>query len=304
MVLEDGERKQRLASLVAGLIDEEEHQEREPGGDDPGDRDRAVNGTPVVALAFDEPEDHAQQSERRERDTEEIEAVPHAGTQVGNQQQREREGQEPDGQVDEEDPPPPEVGDEQATERRSGHDRDSAGGSVRGKCDAALLHGEEGHHQRHALRREHGGADTLQSTRRDELIRVLREAAENGSGGEDRDARREQVARPVDVTEPCRCDQQHGVEKAVRVEHPQDLVERRVQAVEDRRDRDVDDRQIEQGHEHCQHQDGEGRHRVIANAGHLPFSFLRRTSRPIPSVLISNVRNGLFAARSWNWAGE
>src|SRR2546428_2425377 len=132
---------------------------------------------------------------------------------------------------------------------------------------------------------------------------ILGQPAERGRDREDDDADRKHLARAVDVAEPGRCDQEHRVEQAVGVEHPQDLVEAGVQSVEDRRDRDVDNGQVEQRHEEAEHEHAQRGHRMIANVRHLSSSFVSRTSRPIPSVLMSHVPNGLCEARRSNWVG-
>jgi hypothetical protein len=80
----------------------------------------------------------------------------------------------------------------------------------------------------------------------------VRETAERRSDGEYHHAGDEHVSRTEDVAQASRGDQEHGIHQAVAIEHPQDLVERCVQVVDDAGDRDVDDGQVEQGHEETQ----------------------------------------------------
>ena len=191
-----------------------------------------------------------------------------ARPEIGDQEHRQAEGDDADREVDGEDRAPAEMGDEEAADGRPGDHSEARDDAVDGEHPASLLDREQRHHQRKALRREQRGAKALQPAREDQLGRVLCQGAESGRDGEDHDADGKKVARPVDVAEPCRGDQQHGVQEAVGVEHPQHLVEARVKTVKDRRDRDVDDRQIEQGHEEAEHEHAQRGHRVVANAGH------------------------------------
>ena len=193
--------------------------------------------------------------------------------------------------------------DEKAANGRPGNDREAGDHAVDGEHAAALLHGKQRHHHRQSLRGEHSCAEALQRAREDQLRRILGQPAEGGCDREDHDTDCKKVAGAVDVAEPRRCDQEHGVKQAVGVEHPQHLVEARVETVEERRDRDVDDRQVEQGHEEAEHEHRQRGHRMVAKVGHLSISFLSRTSRPIPSVLISHVLNGLSVARRSNCDG-
>jgi len=190
------------------------------------------------------------------------------GAEVRDQEQGQRERDHAERQVHGEDRAPAEVADEKAAHRRAGHDRESGDRAVDGEHAAALFGGEERQHQGQPLRREHGGAKSLEPARQNQLRRVLGQGAEAGGDREDDDAHGEEVARTVDVAEPRRADQKDGVEKAVGVQHPQHLVEARVQPAENRRDRDVDDGEVEQGHEDAQGQDGEGGGGAVRDGSH------------------------------------
>src|ERR1700682_4872355 len=61
------------------------------GDADLGDRDPAGDGAPVVTLAFDEGEDHAEQAGGGECDAEQVEPVLAPGSEVRNQEESEGE---------------------------------------------------------------------------------------------------------------------------------------------------------------------------------------------------------------------
>ena len=114
------------------------------------------------------------------------------------------------------------------------------------------------------MRREHRGAESLCATGKDELRRVMGQPAECGGNRENDHAGREHVARPEDVAQPSGGDEQHGIDQAVAVQHPENLVQRRAQIIDEAGNRNVHDGEVEQGHEepereHGQCQPGRGR---------------------------------------------
>ncbi len=99
------------------------------------------------------------------------------------------------------------------------------------------------------LRCQDGTPHALDDAGRDQLGRTLRQAAGDRRQREDGEADEEESLGAKHVAQPAGGDQQHCVREDVGVEDPEDLVEPRVQAVDDARDRDVHDREIEQDHE-------------------------------------------------------
>jgi hypothetical protein len=86
----------------------------------------------------------------------------------------------------------------------------------------------------------------------DELGRILRQAAQHRRHREQRNAPDEHRARPAHITQPAGDDQQRGEDEDVDIDHPQHLVQRRVQLGDHAGDGDVDDRDVQQRHEESQ----------------------------------------------------
>src|SRR5439155_14014081 len=105
------------------------------------------------------------------------------------------------------------------------------------------------------LRGQNRPADALDDAGQNKLARTLREAATDRGKGEDRQTNEEESLGAVFVAQSSGGDQQHGINEDVRVQHPEDLVEAGVEAIDDARDGDVDDRQIEQDHEEAEAKD-------------------------------------------------
>src|SRR6202022_5140649 len=64
--------------------------------------------------------------------------------------------------------------------------------------------------------------------------------------------------------QPAKPDQQNRADQQIRVEHPQDLVERGMQGGDDARDRDIHDRGVEQDHEEPEAEEDQYQPRVRA----------------------------------------
>src|SRR6266508_1596033 len=106
-------------------------------------------------------------------------------------------------------------------------------------------------------------AVALRDPERDELTGALGEAARHRRQREEHQADQEEPLRPVQVAEAAGGDQQDGVHQDVRVQHPQDLVERRVQLVDHVGDRDVHDRGVQEDHEEAEAERDEHQPRAV-----------------------------------------
>ena len=178
-----------------------------------------------------------------------------AAVDVGDHQSCRKNRGDADRQVDEEDRLPAKVGDQKTTESGSGDDGDPGQGAVDAKDRAALLRCEGAQHDRQHLGRHDRAAEALEGAGRDQLGRPVGKPAQHRREGEERGPRQEHRLGPDAIAEAAGGYQEDGVHEGVAVEHPQDLIQGRVQAVDDRRDGDVDDGGVEQGHEetHADH---------------------------------------------------
>ena len=206
-------------------------------------------GAPVVTLTFDQPEDDGEQGAAGEQHTNRIEVLLPAEADAGKQPDPEDEGDDPDRNVDPEDGLPAEVGDEEPAQRRARDRSDAGDRAPDAKRRAALVGRKDVGQNAERLGREDGATHALDHAGRDQLGRTLRQATGDRRQREDGEADEEEPFGAEHVAEPAGGDQQHRVGEDVGVEHPEDLVESRVQAVDDARNRDVHDREIEQDHE-------------------------------------------------------
>src|SRR5437899_441530 len=111
-------------------------------------------------------------------DPEPIEAVTRARAQVGNQQEGKDERDQADGQIHVEDPPPTEVGDDEAPQHRTEQDGQTGERAVDGEHATAPLGGKEGGHDGQALGCEDRRAEALGAACEDELGGILGQPAE------------------------------------------------------------------------------------------------------------------------------
>ncbi len=218
-----------------------------------------------------------------------------AGADVGHVEDRQDERHDPDRHVQEEDPPPVEVGDDESAQRRAeqhpepGHDPD------RGARVAALgLRQDRGDH-RQALGSQQRGAEALHRPERDELTRRCDIPDAEAGDGEQRQTDQEQLPRAMDVAQAARGDQHDRVDHRIRRCHPQDRLEAGGQIGDHVRDRDVDDRDVQQGHEQTQtehRQEQAGVDRSVPVDGH---AVDRASPGPLRSTLDPAGRRGLVA---------
>ena len=160
-----------------------------------------------------------------------------------------------DRQVHEEDPPPVERGDKQPAQRRPGDGGHAGHRAPDAERGTAPFRRERVRDDRQGLRHEHGGAEPLDRAERDQPARARGQAAGGRGGREHRDAAGEHDPWPDQVTKPACRDDQDRENQGVGVDHPQHVIERGVQVGDQVRDRDVDDGQVEQGHEEPERDD-------------------------------------------------
>jgi hypothetical protein len=177
---------------------------------------------------------------------------------------REEQGREPDHEranrnVDEEDPLPAERVGQHATEQQSERapSRRRRGPNAEGPVALATLR-KDGHEHRERRRHEQRRAQTLDRPAHDQRGVVPRQAVEQRSDGEHRHAGDEQTPPTEEIGQPPAEQKHPSEEDRVRRHHPLQVLLREAEIRLDRRQRDVDDRGVEDGHELRHHEDGEG----------------------------------------------
>src|SRR5207244_9127863 len=109
---------------------------------------------PVVTLALDERVHEREQRRPGEAHANDVEAVRPARTYVRNDEERADERDDPDRHVDEEDPAPVEVGDDEASKGRPGDGRNADDRAPEPECRAHALAREDRSQDRERLRSE------------------------------------------------------------------------------------------------------------------------------------------------------
>ena len=153
-VAEEPEGHQRLAP-VSRLPGDEEGEHEKPDHDH-----RPDHGIPVVLVALLDAEDEEKHSHCGQGDAQPVEGVRvrvDAGHQPGGQD----EGDDPHGDIDEEDPWPARSIDEEAAEDRADEGRHPGRRAPDGHGRSAARSGEDARDDGHRLRRHHRSAQTL-----------------------------------------------------------------------------------------------------------------------------------------------
>ena len=165
----------------------------------------------------------------------------------------EQEGDDADGHVDEEDPPPRPAGDvvadDHATDQRAGDGGDADDRAQKTECPSALVLREAHLEHRQHLREHQRCHRALEHARKIEHDRALRQTTQGGGADEPGHAQHEKPLTAIDVTKSAAGDEQHGIGQGVPSDHKLNVgvVGREVAA--NRRNRHIDDRDVEQHHE-------------------------------------------------------
>ena len=118
-------------------------------------------------------------------------------------------------------------------------------------------------------RGEQRGTETLDGTSRDEPSGALREAAGQRGRGEEDQAGDEQAPTSEKIGQPTAEEQEAAEHEHVRVDDPREVVLREVEVRADRRERDVDDRGVEDDDELRCREQRQGQPLVGAGLGHV-----------------------------------
>ncbi len=233
---------------------------------------------------LDERYEDAQDRRAQQHDAERVQRL---GPALGRGRRRqvaagEQQDRRADRQVDEEHRPPAVVDAEQRDQRAAGERADRArhGDSRAEQAErlAALLAAEQALDEARDLRADETAGEPLDDPRQHELERRLRQGAGRARDHEQRYADHEHRPPAVRVAETPRRHEQQPQRERVARDDPLQLVLLRVQAPLDTRQGDVDDRDVEQGHEPGGEDDGE-RHPAVRVGAVFVLGRRRRRSR-------------------------
>ena len=238
----------------------------------------------VPRALLDERDEDAHERRAEEHDAKRVERLASAlgggrGRQVAAGQQQDCHA---DRQVDEEHRPPAvvdaEQGDQPAADEWADRGRHGDGRAEESECLAALLASEQALDEARDLRGDETPGEPLDDPRQHELQRRLRQRAGRARDHEQRHANHEHRPPPVRVTEAPRRDEQQPQRERVARDDPLQRVLLRVQALLNARQGDVDDRDVEQGHEPGGEADTE-RHPAVRVGAVVVVAPRRRASR-------------------------
>ncbi len=189
-------------------------------------------------------------------------------------------GKHADRHVHVEDPAPRETRDEEPAEQRARHRRNREDGADQAHVAAALARRDDVGDDRLRADHEAAGADPLQRAKADQLVHRLRETREHRAGEEDQDRDEKDGLAPVHVAELAVDRRRDRRGEQVGGDDPGEMVEP-AEVADDGRQRNRDDRLVERGEEHAEHQRYEHRAQRCPGQPLLlhPFREYRRVAR-------------------------
>ena len=240
--IENGNERILHAPLPA---DEREQQHR--GGDEDAD---GLARAPAPAVALRDAENEERETRRDENRTRNVEALAVLVQALREQDRREDQRRDADRDVHEEDPLPRQEVDEDAAEEDACRRTDAADGAPGTERDVALAtlreHRDE---DRQRGRGEGGRAETLQRAERDQRRLTPREPAEQRAEREDQRSGHEDAPPAEEVGGASAQEEEPSEDERVGADHPLQVLLGEPEIELYRRQRDVDDRDVEDGHE-------------------------------------------------------
>ena len=159
-----------------------------------------------------------------------------------------------DREVDVEGPAPAQVGDEPAADERAErrHPADHRAPDPEG--DRSLAPAEGRVHDRERRREDQRSAHPLEEAAGEEDGSRGRERGDQARAEEDQEAPDEHATAPGDVADAADADQERGEDQRVDRVRPLRLGDPDVEVADDRRNRDIDDRRVDDDHRHADRQ--------------------------------------------------
>jgi hypothetical protein len=237
------------------------------------EEEQRPRGSPAVrAGALDRVDEEDQPGNERRRPWD-VEPAQAPRTGVSRQQVAGgAQGDDPHGEVDEEDGFPTHPARQDAAEQHSGGGAATADRTPNAERPRPLRSGVGRGDDREGRRRQHCGAEALRGTGSDQHSRRGRQAAAQGGDGEDREPHEEHVAPPEEIGRAAPEQHQPPGEENVRGHHPLQVTRSEAEVLTDRRQGDVHDGDVEDHHElrdRKQDEDGPGAAALAVAAGRL-----------------------------------
>ena len=219
-----------------------------------------VGPQPAVRLTLDEAE-HERSKARGSRVIWPGQIEAPRGFGIGglrNDRQKADENRHAERDVDEERPPPGEVGRQQPPEEGSDRRHAADRRSPDRKRDRPLAAAEHAVDRRQRRGQDHRAADPLQEAAEDQRGRARRGGRHEARDDEPDRPEAEQPAATEHVPDPTERDQQRREDERVDRVDPLGIHRGRVEVPDDRRDRDVDDRRVDDDHRHPERDERHG----------------------------------------------
>ena len=243
-VLEQADVDQRLRVAVLDRDQRRQHQR-------PAVMDPTTNGlAPRLERAFRDPVHQKGQATGGEHETRDVKGPGPGGFVAAQEEQAEHPGRHTDRDVDEEHPPPRQLGHEQAAEDRPESRRHRGGDDEDAGCPDPLGRGERPEQQGHANRHHEPAAEALDDAEGDELAETLSAAAEGGRAREHDYGDEKHAPGPEPVAQPARRGNEDRQAHQVTDGDGVDGVGPYVELASDGRQGHVDDRHVHDVHEH------------------------------------------------------
>ena len=197
-------------------------------------------------MALGDPEHEDAEPGGDEQRAEDVEARLALVAALGEQERSHDQRDDPDRDVDVEDPRPREEVDEDAAEQDAGCGTDAADRAPRAEGDVALTALAEHRRQdREGRRRDRRGTEALERAGGDERALTPGEPAEQRADREDDEPDHEDAATPEQVGEAAAEQQEAAEDEGVGRDDPLQVLLREPEVGLNRRKRDVDDRDVE-----------------------------------------------------------
>ena len=251
---EDPERQERR---LRAQLDHDEPRDQGGRGREQPDRlrvDPAVLGRPGHGVD----EEHQSAGDRSRTGGVEVPVVE-VGPALAEDERDDGEHDQPGGDVDEEDPRPAERAGQGAAEQDARCAAAARGRTPDAEREVALAPlGERGGQDRERRRRQQRRAEPLERAEGDQRPLRPGEPVEQGTDREEHEARDEEPTAPEQIGEPA-AEQEHAAEEdRVGGDHPLQALLAEVEVGLDRRQRHVDDRDVEDDHELGRDDDRQG----------------------------------------------
>ena len=237
---------QREHRLPGACLDHDEGDEQCRRG---GERRNDPGAAPTVLVAAQQPEDQQEEPADQRDLPGNVDAPRGRVLALADRAVGDPQDDGADRHVDEEDRPPAEDVRERAADERAECEGRADGGAVGGQRLDPVGRLRRGLRDQRERRGEHQRcAEALNRPRGDEHLDASGRTANGRAEGEDREAQHEELAPPDTVGDGAGGEDRCGERDRVRVDHPLQAVETRVEATGDPRQRRVDDADVQHQH--------------------------------------------------------